>query len=38
VYGDLIPTVMTNQEMLSSESFQTYYAIAIGAAPPKTKK
>ncbi|GJV33851.1 retrovirus-related pol polyprotein from transposon TNT 1-94 [Tanacetum coccineum] len=38
VYGALMPKVMTNQEMLSSESFQTYYAIAIGVAPPKTKK
>ncbi|GJS65973.1 reverse transcriptase domain-containing protein [Tanacetum coccineum] len=38
VYRALIPTVMTNQEMLSFESFQTYYAIATGAAPPKTKK
>ncbi|GKC58375.1 hypothetical protein Tco_1085973 [Tanacetum coccineum] len=38
VYGALIPKAMTNQEMLSSESFQTYYAIATGAAPPKSKK
>ncbi|GJX29809.1 retrovirus-related pol polyprotein from transposon TNT 1-94, partial [Tanacetum coccineum] len=38
VYGTLIPKVMTNQEMLSSESFQTYYAIATGVAPPKIKK
>ncbi|GKD76959.1 hypothetical protein Tco_1339580, partial [Tanacetum coccineum] len=38
VYGALIPKVMMNQEMLSSKSFQTYYAIATGAAPPKTKK
>ncbi|GJR21443.1 hypothetical protein Tco_0969970 [Tanacetum coccineum] len=38
VYGALIPKVMMNQEMLSSKSFQTYYAIATGVAPPKTKK
>ncbi|GJR65740.1 hypothetical protein Tco_0011805, partial [Tanacetum coccineum] len=38
VYGALIPKVMMNQEMLSSKSFQTYYAIATSAAPPKTKK
>ncbi|GJS62058.1 hypothetical protein Tco_0656842 [Tanacetum coccineum] len=37
VYGALIPKVMTNQEMMNSELFQTYYAIATGAAPPKTK-
>ncbi|GJT21733.1 hypothetical protein Tco_0891670 [Tanacetum coccineum] len=38
VYGALIPKVMTNQDMMSSESFQPYYAIATGAAPPKIKK
>ncbi|GKB86124.1 retrovirus-related pol polyprotein from transposon TNT 1-94 [Tanacetum coccineum] len=38
VYGALMPKEMTNQEMLSSNSFQTYYAIATGAAPPKSKK
>ncbi|GKE68109.1 hypothetical protein Tco_1526181, partial [Tanacetum coccineum] len=38
VYRALIPTVMTNQGMLSSESFQTNYAIATGATPPKIKK
>ncbi|GJU46054.1 hypothetical protein Tco_1203320 [Tanacetum coccineum] len=38
VYGALMPKEMTNPEMLSSESFQTYYAIATGAEPPKSKK
>ncbi|GJS38310.1 hypothetical protein Tco_0563353 [Tanacetum coccineum] len=38
VYSTLMPKVMTNQEMLNSESFQTYYAIATGTAPPNTKK
>ncbi|GJT22130.1 hypothetical protein Tco_0892067 [Tanacetum coccineum] len=38
VYGGLMPKEMTTLEMLSSESFQTYYAIAIGAEPSKSKK
>ncbi|GJU65505.1 hypothetical protein Tco_1247340 [Tanacetum coccineum] len=38
VYGTLMPKEMTNPEMLSSESFQTYYAIATGAEAPKSKK
>ncbi|GKA43554.1 zinc finger, CCHC-type containing protein [Tanacetum coccineum] len=37
-YGALMPKEMTNPEMLSFESFQTYYAIATGAEPPKSKK
>ncbi|GJW05169.1 hypothetical protein Tco_1564025 [Tanacetum coccineum] len=37
-YGALMPKEMMNPEMLSSESFQTYYAIATGAEPPKSKK
>ncbi|GJU65509.1 hypothetical protein Tco_1247344 [Tanacetum coccineum] len=38
VYGTLKPKEMRNPEMLSSESFQTYCAIATGAEPPKSKK
>ncbi|GJS89931.1 hypothetical protein Tco_0772567 [Tanacetum coccineum] len=38
VYGVLMPKEMTNPEMLSSESFQTYYAIVTGAEPPKSAK
>nr|GEV29695.1 hypothetical protein [Tanacetum cinerariifolium] len=38
VYGALLPKVMTNQAMLDSVSYKTYYAIATGAEPPKSKK
>ncbi|GKD18653.1 hypothetical protein Tco_1207811, partial [Tanacetum coccineum] len=38
VYGALLPKAMTNHAMLDSDSYKTYYAIAIGAEPPKTKK
>nr|GEU99920.1 hypothetical protein [Tanacetum cinerariifolium] len=38
VYGTLMPIEMTSHAMLSSQSFQTYYAIATGVAPPVSKK
>ncbi|GJY91569.1 hypothetical protein Tco_0506765 [Tanacetum coccineum] len=38
VYGALLPKEMTNQAMLDSDSYKTYYAIATGAEPPKPKK
>ncbi|GKF34954.1 hypothetical protein Tco_0108154, partial [Tanacetum coccineum] len=38
VYGALLPKEMTNPTMLNSESFKTYYVIATGAEPPKSKK
>ncbi|GJY88974.1 hypothetical protein Tco_0503602 [Tanacetum coccineum] len=38
VYGALLPKAMTNQAMLDSDSYKTYYAIATGAKPPKPKK
>ncbi|GKC53544.1 hypothetical protein Tco_1076289 [Tanacetum coccineum] len=38
VYGALLPKAMTNQAMLDSDSYKTYYAIATGAEPPKPKK
>ncbi|GKD80447.1 hypothetical protein Tco_1347286 [Tanacetum coccineum] len=38
VYGALLPKAMTNQAMLDYESYMTYYAIATGAEPPKSKK
>ncbi|GJV31836.1 hypothetical protein Tco_1392236 [Tanacetum coccineum] len=38
VYGALLPKAMTNQAMMDSDSYKTYYAIATGAEPPKTKK
>ncbi|GJX92309.1 hypothetical protein Tco_0345635 [Tanacetum coccineum] len=38
VYGSLLPKSMTNQAMLDSNSYKTYYAIATRAEPPKQKK
>ncbi|GJT70232.1 hypothetical protein Tco_1029518 [Tanacetum coccineum] len=38
VYGAFLPKAMTNQAMLDSDSYKTYYAIATGAEPPKPKK
>ncbi|GJU47643.1 hypothetical protein Tco_1204909 [Tanacetum coccineum] len=38
IYGALIPKVMTNQAMLDSVAYNTYYAIASGADPPKPEK
>ncbi|GJT91763.1 hypothetical protein Tco_1080608 [Tanacetum coccineum] len=38
VYGALLPKEMTNPKMLNSDSFKTYYAIAKGVEPPKSKK
>ncbi|GKC74630.1 hypothetical protein Tco_1120513 [Tanacetum coccineum] len=38
VYGALLPKSMTNQAMLDSNSYKTYYAIATRAEPPKQKK
>ncbi|GJR64022.1 hypothetical protein Tco_0010087 [Tanacetum coccineum] len=38
VYGALLPKAMTNQAMLNSDSYMTYYAIATGAENLRTKK
>nr|GEV62021.1 hypothetical protein [Tanacetum cinerariifolium] len=38
VYSVFLPKEMTNQAMLDSDSYKTYYAIATGAKPPKPKK
>ncbi|GKA01607.1 hypothetical protein Tco_0674272, partial [Tanacetum coccineum] len=38
VYGDILPKAMTNQAMLDSVAYKTYYAIALGAEPLKLKK
>ncbi|GKB11172.1 hypothetical protein Tco_0845095 [Tanacetum coccineum] len=38
VYGAILPKAMTNQAMLDSVAYKTYYAIASGAEPPKSKK
>ncbi|GJT50461.1 hypothetical protein Tco_0976618 [Tanacetum coccineum] len=38
VYGALLPEAMTNQALLDSVAYKTYYAIASGVEPPKSKK
>ncbi|GJW26145.1 hypothetical protein Tco_0039956 [Tanacetum coccineum] len=38
VYGSILPKAMTNQAMLDSVGYKTYYAITSGAEPPKSKK
>ncbi|GKC88707.1 hypothetical protein Tco_1149356 [Tanacetum coccineum] len=38
VYGAILPKSMTNQAMLYSVAYKTYYAIASGAEPLKSKK
>ncbi|GJS53546.1 hypothetical protein Tco_0626908 [Tanacetum coccineum] len=38
VYCAIIPNAMTNQAMLDSVAYKTYYAIASGAEPPKPNK
>nr|GEZ72168.1 hypothetical protein [Tanacetum cinerariifolium] len=38
VYGAILPKSMMNQAMQDSVAYKTYYAIASGAKPPKSKK
>ncbi|GJU86050.1 hypothetical protein Tco_1293596 [Tanacetum coccineum] len=38
VYGAILPEAMTNQALLDFVGYKTYYAIALGAEPPKSKK
>ncbi|GJV15181.1 hypothetical protein Tco_1360504 [Tanacetum coccineum] len=38
VYGAILPKEMTNQALLDSLAYKTYYAIASGAEPPKSRK
>ncbi|GJW35175.1 hypothetical protein Tco_0058095 [Tanacetum coccineum] len=38
IYGAILPKAMANQAMLESVAYKTYYAIASGAEPPKSKK
>nr|GEU32861.1 hypothetical protein [Tanacetum cinerariifolium] len=38
VYGAILPKAMMNQAMLDFVAYKTYYAIAPGAEPPKSKK
>ncbi|GKC37815.1 hypothetical protein Tco_1050199, partial [Tanacetum coccineum] len=37
VYVTILPTELTNQEMLESKAYQTYYAFASGEKAPKPK-
>ncbi|GJY32584.1 hypothetical protein Tco_0417053 [Tanacetum coccineum] len=38
VYGAILPQAMTNQVVLDSVAYKTYYAIASGAEPPISRK
>ncbi|GKF68352.1 hypothetical protein Tco_0198031 [Tanacetum coccineum] len=38
VYGAILPKAMMNQAFLDSIAYKTYYVIASGAEPPKSKK
>ncbi|GJR20305.1 hypothetical protein Tco_0968832 [Tanacetum coccineum] len=38
VYGAILPQAMTNQALLDTVSYKTYYAIASGAEPPNIKE
>ncbi|GJX98684.1 retrovirus-related pol polyprotein from transposon TNT 1-94, partial [Tanacetum coccineum] len=38
IYGAILPKAITNQAMLESVAYKTYYAIASGASPLKSKK
>nr|GEU83501.1 hypothetical protein [Tanacetum cinerariifolium] len=38
VYDVILPKLMMNQAMLDSVAYKTYYAIASGKEPPKSKK
>nr|GEU71636.1 retrovirus-related Pol polyprotein from transposon TNT 1-94 [Tanacetum cinerariifolium] len=38
VYVAIIPKEMTNQALLDSVAYKTYYAIALGAKPPRSRK
>nr|GEV38666.1 hypothetical protein [Tanacetum cinerariifolium] len=37
VYGTILPKELTNQEMLESKAYKTYYAFASGEKTPKPK-
>ncbi|GJW56309.1 hypothetical protein Tco_0103040 [Tanacetum coccineum] len=38
IYGYILSKAMTNQAMMDFVAYKTYYAIASGAEPPKSKK
>ncbi|GKD89374.1 hypothetical protein Tco_1364881, partial [Tanacetum coccineum] len=37
LYDAILPNELTNEDIRNFESFKEYYAIALGAEPPKTK-
>ncbi|GKC66836.1 hypothetical protein Tco_1099434 [Tanacetum coccineum] len=37
LYGAILPNELTNEDIKDSEFYKEYYAIALGAEPPKTK-
>ncbi|GJW52811.1 hypothetical protein Tco_0096896, partial [Tanacetum coccineum] len=37
LHGAILPDELTNEAIKDSESYKEYYAIALGAKPPKTK-
>nr|GFA20687.1 hypothetical protein [Tanacetum cinerariifolium] len=36
-FGAMLPVELTNEDIRNSTAYKEYYAIALGAAPPKTK-
>nr|GEV45472.1 hypothetical protein [Tanacetum cinerariifolium] len=36
-FGAMLPIELTNADIKNSDAFKEYYAVAIGATPPKTK-
>ncbi|GJV39651.1 hypothetical protein Tco_1418091 [Tanacetum coccineum] len=38
VYGAILPEAMMNQALLNYVAYKTYYAIALGVEPPKSRK
>nr|GEV19560.1 hypothetical protein [Tanacetum cinerariifolium] len=36
-FGAVLPIELTNEDIKNSEAYKEYYAVATGAAPPKTK-
>nr|GEW62561.1 hypothetical protein [Tanacetum cinerariifolium] len=36
-FGVMLPIELTNEDITNSEAYKKYYAVASGAAPPKTK-
>ncbi|GJV82939.1 hypothetical protein Tco_1522837 [Tanacetum coccineum] len=37
LYGAILPNELTNEDIRNSKSYKEYYAITLGAEPPKTK-